>query len=45
MVGSYVVLAALSITDEARPYSYVIRLAAFLIIIAGIIDKNRTAAR
>jgi hypothetical protein len=28
-------------TDETRPYIYAIRLAAFLLIIAGIVDKNR----
>ena len=30
--------------SEIRPYLYLIRLAAFLLIIAGILDKNRKAA-
>lgn len=42
---SYVILDVLAITDEARPYAYVIRLAAFLIILTGIIDKNRATGR
>jgi drug/metabolite transporter superfamily protein YnfA len=29
-------------TDETRHYFYVVRLIAFLLIIAGIIDKNRS---
>lgn len=40
---SYIVLAA--IADEARPYAYLIRVVAFLIILAAIVDKNRTTAR
>lgn len=43
--GSYVVLALFAITDEARPYAYLIRLVAFLIILAAVIDKNRTSGR
>ena len=30
--------------SEIRPYLYLIRLAAFLVIIVGILDKNRKAA-
>ena len=30
--------------SEIRPYLYLIRLAAFLLIIVGILDKNRKAA-
>jgi ABC-type transport system involved in cytochrome c biogenesis permease subunit len=33
-------------TDEAQQkYAYVVRLAAFLILIVGIIDKNRRSGR
>lgn len=35
------VLALLSEDDEARPYIYLVRLLAFLVIIAAIVDKNR----
>jgi hypothetical protein len=34
-------LAVFSPADENRHYIYLIRLSAFLLIIAGIIDKNR----
>lgn len=30
--------------SEIRPYLYLIRLAAFVLIIIGIVDKNRKAA-
>ncbi|MBI3264394.1 MAG: hypothetical protein HYZ58_14775 [Acidobacteria bacterium] len=43
--GSYVVLALLAITDEALPYAYLIRLVAFIIILAAIVDKNRAPER
>jgi hypothetical protein len=36
-----VVMASLRIESEFRGYVYVIRLIAFLVIIAGILDKNR----
>ena len=36
-------LALIPWMDETRHYVYVLRLLAFLIIIAGIIDKNRRA--
>jgi hypothetical protein len=35
-------LAVISRSDESRHLIYLIRLAAFLVIIAAIIDKNRT---
>lgn len=41
-------LALVAIGDEsesARTLVYVIRLAAFLLILAAIVDKNRSAAR
>jgi len=36
-----IVLAAMSPESELKPYVYLIRLAAFLLIIIAIIDKNR----
>lgn len=39
---SWVLLGLYSPTDETRPYVYAIRLLAFLLIIVGIIEKNRT---
>jgi Family of unknown function (DUF5985) len=36
-------LALIPWIDETRHYVYVLRLLAFLLIIAGIIDKNRRA--
>lgn len=30
--------------SEIRPYLYLVRLAAFLVIIVGILDKNRKSA-
>ena len=32
-------------SNEASPWVYVVRLFAFLIILAGIINKNRTLAK
>ena len=36
-----VVLSFLSPKDELKPYVYVIRLAAYLLIIAAVVNKNR----
>lgn len=38
---SWMLLAFLSPNEETRPYVYAIRLAAFALIIAAIVDKNR----
>jgi hypothetical protein len=38
---NWVVLATFQTTDETRHYAYFVRLVAFLIIMVGIIDKNR----
>jgi hypothetical protein len=38
---SWALLGLISPTDEARPYIYAIRLVAFLLLIAAILDKNR----
>jgi Family of unknown function (DUF5985) len=38
-------LAVLPRIDESRHYVYLLRLLAFLLIIAGIVDKNRSARR
>lgn len=36
------VVAATNLPNEVQPIFYVIRLAAFLLILAAIIDKNRS---
>ena len=41
---NYVLLAFNPRESEIRAYLYVIRLAAFVIIIVGILDKNRKSA-
>lgn len=41
----WILLALYSPTDETRPYIYAIRLVAFGLIIAAIIDKNRSTSR
>jgi hypothetical protein len=38
-----VILLVVGPEHEMRPFVYVVRLVAFLIIIAAIIDKNRTS--
>lgn len=38
---SWFALAIISPTDESRPYAYAVRLLAFLLMIAAMIDKNR----
>lgn len=38
-----VVLASVDPAAEFRPFVYLIRLVAFLLIIAAIVDKNRSA--
>lgn len=42
---SWLLLALFSPTEEARPYVYGIRLVAFLLIIAAVIQKNRQKNR
>ncbi len=39
--GNLLLLAVVSRSDESRHLIYLIRLAAFLVIIVAIIDKNR----
>ena len=41
---SWILLGLFSPSEETRPYIYAIRLVAFLLIIAAIVDKNRNAA-
>lgn len=41
---SWTLLALLNPTGESRPYIYAIRLLAFLLIIVGMIAKNRGRA-
>ena len=43
--ASWAVLGVLSPTEEARPYVYGLRLVAFLLIISGIVVKNRSHRR
>lgn len=40
--GERVLLALTDPTDEFRPYIYLVRLFAFVLIIIAIIDKNRS---
>ena len=42
MALSWALLALLSPTGEARPYVYAIRLLSFLLIIGGMVQKNRS---
>ena len=37
------ILSILDETDEGRTYVYLVRLAAFVLILLAIIDKNRSA--
>ena len=39
--GNRVLFAAVDADDESRPWIYVVRLVAFLLILAAIVDKNR----
>ena len=39
---SWALLGLFSPTEETRPYIYAIRLLAFLLLIGGIVDKNRS---
>ena len=41
---NYALLAFNPRDSEIRPYLYLVRLAAFVLIITGILDKNRKAA-
>jgi uncharacterized membrane protein len=42
---SWSLLGLFSPTEETRPYIYAIRLVAFLLMIAGMVDKNRADSR
>jgi hypothetical protein len=42
---SWLLLATVNPTEETQPYIYALRLLAFLLIIGGIVDKNRGSAR
>jgi hypothetical protein len=41
---SWVLLALVNPTAEARPYIYLFRLLAFLLIIVAVVDKNRAGS-
>lgn len=45
MSASWALLGLISPTEERRPYIYILRLVAFLLIIAAIADKNRGSKR
>ena len=45
MAAEWAGLAATPQAHPARYYLYVVRLFAFVLIIAGIVDKNRSARR
>ena len=40
---SWSLLALIDPSDERRPYVYAIRLVAFLLMIIGMVDKNRSS--
>jgi hypothetical protein len=41
--GSWILLALLYPAEESRPYIYGVRLIAFVLLILGIVAKNRSA--
>lgn len=43
--ASYALLGVVNPSAENRPYVYALRLIAFVLIISGIVDKNRQATR
>ena len=38
---NWVLLATVDVHDESRPFLYLVRLVAFLLLVLGIIDRNR----
>ena len=40
---SWALLGLFDPTEEARPYVYLLRLVAFVLIIAGVVQKNRSS--
>jgi hypothetical protein len=45
MSSSWALLGLVAPEAESRPYVYGLRLLAFLLVIAAIIDKNRGSSR
>jgi hypothetical protein len=43
LAASWALLALVNPSDETRPYVYAIRLIAFLLMIVGMVDKNRAS--
>ena len=43
MMIERIILVSIGSSHEFAPYVYVVRLLAFVLIIAAIVDKNRTA--
>jgi hypothetical protein len=42
--GNYAVLGALPVADERRAYAFIIRLVAFVVILVGLVLKDRELA-
>jgi hypothetical protein len=45
LAANYALLPFLGGRDETKPYVFIVRLAAFLLIIVAIVDKNRPVGR
>ncbi len=45
LAANFFVLGLVQPGDETRHYAYLLRLAGFLLIIWGVVDKNRTEPR
>jgi hypothetical protein len=45
LAASWTLLGVAASSAESRPYIYGLRLIAFLLIIAAIVDKNRSGSR
>lgn len=45
LAGERLILVFIQPADEARTFVHLIRLAAFAIIVVGIVDKNRAGGR
>jgi O-antigen/teichoic acid export membrane protein len=45
LAANWAILSFVDDQDERRPYLYLMRAAAFVLIIVGIVDKNRAVKR
>lgn len=41
LAANWILLAAIRPRDEGTHFAYIVRMAAFLVIVVGILDKNR----